>query len=178
MGSLLATAGSNSSTSINYQLVRYTASLVDSHPVELLELAEIDFPMYDQDSERNTGFPDPILKLLDTVRGCDGLILSVNEHNGNPSAFTKNILDWLSRKDRNFLAGIKVMLMSASPGKRGGQSSRSVVAAMLPRFGGEVVSEFSLPSFFENFDTDRGILPEDLRNAHREALDTFVSRVA
>ena len=103
MGSLLATAGSNSSASINYQLVRYTASLVDSHPVELLELAEIDFPMYDQDSERNTGFPDPILKLLDTVRGCDGLILSVNEHNGNPSAFTKNILDWLSRKDRNFL---------------------------------------------------------------------------
>ncbi len=178
MGTLLATAGSNSSTSINYQLVRYSASLVDSRPVELLELAGIRFPMYSQDREREAGFPEPVMELLEKIRACSGLILSVNEHNGNPSAFTKNILDWLSRKDRNFLEGKKVMLMSASPGRRGGQSSRAVIAGMLPRFGAEVVSEFSLPSFQDNFHPDRGILNEELRGAHNKALKTFLDRVA
>ena len=177
MASLLATAGSNSSTSINYLLVRHTASLVEAQPVELLELATLTIPMYSKDRERETGFPGPILSLLEKIRACSGLILSVNEHNGNPSAFTKNILDWLSRKDRNFLEDKRVFLMSASPGKRGGQSSRAAIAGMLPRFGGEVAAEFSLPSFNDNFDADQGIVSEELRRAHQEALENFLSRI-
>ena len=103
-----------------------------------------------------------------------GIILSVNEHNSNPSAFFKNVLDWLSRADRNFLAETPVFLMSTSGGKRGGSSSRSVIEQMLPRFGGQVVASFSLPQFYENFDPESGITVPDLAVEHGEALEKFL----
>ncbi|MBC2840434.1 NADPH-dependent FMN reductase [Robiginitalea sp. SC105] len=174
MADILATAGSNSSTSINLQLVRYTASLITGHPVEVKDLAREAFPMYSEDLERTSGFPAGIEALHKRLGRADGLILSVNEHNSNPSAFTKNMLDWLSRIDRAFLKGLPVLLLSTSGGKRGGQSSREVIAGMLPRFGADLAAEFSLPSFYETFDAESGILDPGLREAHQKALEVFL----
>lgn len=175
MPTILATAGSNSSTSINYQLVKYTASLVPEDAVSLMELARHSYPMYSEDLEKEQGIPQTIRELLARLRECRGLVLSVNEHNGNPSAFFKNILDWLSRADRNFLEGTPVFLMSASGGKRGASGSLAVVEQMLPRFGANIVATFSLPSYYETFDPDSGITRPELRRQHQSALNAFLS---
>ena len=114
-----------------------------------------------------------MVDLKDQIQKVQGLILSVNEHNGNPSAYFKNVLDWLSRIDRKFLDGTKVFLMSASGGKRGGIGSLDVIENMLPRFGAEIVSTFSLPSFHENF-KDGNITEDELKEKHQKALDTFL----
>jgi NAD(P)H-dependent FMN reductase len=138
-------------------------------------MANMPFPMYSQDHEREKGFSNSIVELKDDLQAADGLIISVNEHNGNPSAYTKNLLDWLSRLERRFLPDSKILLMSASPGARGGQGSLKVVEALIPRFGGEVIATFSLPGFRENFDPEKGITNPELALAHQAALSEFLA---
>ncbi|GAB4507719.1 MAG: NADPH-dependent FMN reductase [Allomuricauda sp.] len=173
MAAILAFAGSNSSTSINFKLVELTTSLVQNHDLQTLNMAEHPFPMFSEDLEREKGYPDALTGLKEQIAQADGIILSVNEHNGNPSAYFKNLLDWLSRLERNFLEGTKVLLMSTSGGKRGAKGSLGVIEGMLPRFGAEIVATFSLPSFYDNFSED-GILDEDLKAGHQHALQTFL----
>ena len=175
MSVILATAGSNSSTSINFSLIQHTASRISDRPVECIELAGYDFPMYSEDLEKAEGIPETIQELKTRIRDAGSLILSVNEHNGNPSAFFKNILDWLSRDERRFLDGIPVLLMSASGGKRGAASSRAVVEQMLTRFGAEIVATFSLHNFYESFDAESGITDTEQAVLHHEALNLFLS---
>ena len=173
MAAILALAGSNSSTSINFRLVKFTVSLVQQHDIQLINLAKRPFPMFSEDLERAEGYSEDLMKLKAEINSADGLILSVNEHNGNPSAYFKNVLDWLSRMDRNFLEGTKVFLMSTSGGRRGAKGSFTVIDGMLPRFGAEITASFSLPSFYENFGIE-GILDETLRMEHQKALSTFL----
>lgn len=176
MASFLAFAGSNSSKSINFSLVKHTASMVNEHNVQLLNMANMPFPLYSEDHEREKGFSNSLIELKEDLQGADGLIISVNEHNGNPSAYTKNLLDWLSRLDRKFLEGAKVLLMSTSKGKRGAIGSLQTIEALLPRFGAEILATFSLPSFNENFSSEKGITNEEYAAKHREALDRFLSK--
>ena len=174
MAKILAFAGSNSSTSINYKLVLYTAQLIENHEVQALNMAHYPFPMFSEDREKKEGYSNSMVELKNGIQGSDALVLSVNEHNSNPSAFFKNVLDWLSRVDRKFIEGKKVLLMSTSPGKRGGIGALEVAQAMLSRFGAEVIATFSLPSFNENFEVEKGIVDAKLKAAHQNALNDLL----
>lgn len=175
MAKILAFAGSNSSTSINFKLVKHTASLAMSHEVELLDMSDLSFPMYSEDLEKTEGFPDAVEAFKKKIESAKGVIISVNEHNGYASAYFKNLLDWLSRLDRSFLEGKKVLLMGTSPGKRGAIGALEGVAGMLPRFGAEITTTFSLPSFYDNFKEENGITDMELSKTHKEAIDTFMN---
>jgi NAD(P)H-dependent FMN reductase len=152
MKKIIAFAGSNSKKSINAQLIEYVATQITSASVSVIQLTDLDIPMYSIDIETEQGFPVDVTILKNKISESDGLILSVNEHNGTVSAFFKNVLDWLSRVDRNFLSGKKVLLMSTSPGARGGKTSLEYTKSFFPLVGGNVVEIFSFPSFQENFD--------------------------
>lgn len=175
MATILAFAGSNSSTSINFQLVKHTVSIIEGHLVHLMNMANFPFPLYSADYEKEHGYSNSLVELKDDIAKADGLIISVNEHNGNPSAYFKNLLDWLSRLERNFLNEKPILLMSTSGGKRGGVSSMEVVKNMLPRFGAKIIATFPLPGFHDNFDSKMGIVDPQLAEAHRAALDEFLT---
>lgn len=177
MGTILAFAGSNSSTSINYKLVKYTASLAIGHEVQLLNLANFPFPMYSEDYEKENGFSNSLVEVKNDIQNADGLIISVNEHNGSPSAYFKNFLDWLSRLDKKFLEGKKVLLMSTSPGGRGAIGAHEAIKNVLPRFGATSVIGFSLPSFQQNFEEEKGITDPELSKAHQKALADFLAEI-
>jgi len=174
MAKILAFAGSNSSTSINYQWVKYTASLMGQHEVRVLNMVNYPFPMYSVDLEKAEGYSNSLVELKNDIQKSDALLISVNEHNGNPSAYFKNVLDWLSRLERKFLKDKKVFLMATSMGKRGGIGALKIVEVLLPRFGAEVVSTFALPSYGENFTPEKGILDETLAQSHSAALASFL----
>ena len=174
MAKILAFAGSNSSTSINYQLVKYTASLIENHEIQLMNMSNYPFPMYSEDAEKKEGFSNSLIEFKNDIAKCDGILLAVNEHNSNPSAYFKNVLDWLSRLERKFMEGKRVLLMSTSPGKRGGIGSLGVVEALLPRFGAEIAATFSLPSFAQNFDVEQGISNEEVAQSLEAALTRFL----
>jgi len=178
MATILAFAGSNSSTSINFQLVKYSASQIENHKVRVLNMANYPFPMYSEDVEKKKGFSNSLVEFKNDIQKADGLVISVNEHNSNPSAYFKNLIDWLSRLDRKFLDGKKVFLMSTSPGKRGGIGAIGVVEQIFTRFGAEIIATFSLPSFKDNFDSKSGISNDDLSTAYAKAITLFLESLS
>jgi len=177
MGKILAFAGSNSSTSINFKLVKHTVNAIEGHRVQLLNMANFPFPMYSADYEKEQGYSNSLIELKNDIGKADGIILSVNEHNSQPSAYFKNLLDWLSRIERNFLQDKSVLLMSTSGGKRGGKGSLETSKNLLPRFGAKVTATFSLPLFAENFNENEGIVDTELASAHQQALKVFLAEL-
>lgn len=178
MKKIIAFAGSNSSTSINYELVKYTVSLIDDFDIQLLNMAKIEFPIFSEDLEREKGYSNTIVELKDDIVESHGVIISVNEHNGNPSAYFKNLIDWLSRVDRKFLKDKPIFIMGTSNGQKGAMGSISVTEKLLPRFGGRVEDTYSLPGFKENFSIKKGeITNTELKEQHQEALQGFLKRL-
>ena len=77
-----------------------------------------------------------------------------------------------------FLAGKKVLLMSTSPGRRGAASALAYTESVLPRFGAEVVSSFSFPSFNENFDVNsQKTIDETLQLGIIDTLSNFIQEI-
>ncbi|MDX1602162.1 MAG: NADPH-dependent FMN reductase [Salinimicrobium sediminis] len=161
MRKILAFSASNSPTSINHQLILNVTERISAHPVTVLKLKEDDFPIYSIVKEKE-GFPENVEVLYKMLQEHGALIISVNEYNANVGGFFKNILDWLSRLDRKFLENKKILLMSTSPGKRGGASALEYCKNQFPRFGGEIVESFSLPQFYENFDSEKGSIVNEV----------------
>ena len=177
MSHILCFAGSNSSTSINFKLIKYTASLIHyPHEIQVLNMVNYPFPMYSEDYEKSNGFSNSLKELRTYIQETQGLIISANEHNGNPSAYFKNVLDWLSRLDSKFLEEKRIFLMGTSPGKRGAQGSIEVLTKLLPRFGAEIVSNFALPLFSDNFEGEK-ISDKLLVKEHQEALSLFLTKI-
>ncbi|MBX2828996.1 MAG: NAD(P)H-dependent oxidoreductase [Flavobacteriaceae bacterium] len=178
MKKILAFAGSNSSTSINHKLVTHLATAIKNHEVSVIKLTDYPLPMYSEDLEKNEGFPSRLGDLLEKIKEADGLLISVNEHNSGLSAFFKNVTDWLSRMDRNYGAGKKAMVVSASPGGRGGLSANEYLTGALPRTGAEVVSSVTFPKFYENFSVEeQKITNKELSETLSKSVHTFLENL-
>lgn len=163
----IAFAGSNSSTSINHQLVTYASKNIQD--VEVIKLTDYNIPMYSEDVEKNNGVPQGVKDLGSKLSEFDRMIISVSEHNGNISGFFKNIVDWSSRNNREFLKGKKVILLSTSPGPGGASSALQITAKTLPYFGAEVLKTLSVGSFYDVF-KDGGIANEEIDKELQEVL--------
>jgi len=163
-------AGSNSSTSINHQLVNYALKFTDHS--EIIKLTDYHVPMYSQDLENSEGIPQSIKHLDAKLSESNKLVISVCEHNGNISAFFKNILEWLSRNNRDFLTNKQVVILSASPGSGGAQTALTITERTLPYFGAEVVSKLSVKGFHDIF-KDGKIINQELNNQLTKSMDSF-----
>ena len=165
---ILAFAASNSSTSINHQLVSYAASRCED--AKVIKLTDYDIPIYDSDHENEHGIPAEAQRLHDDIAAADALIISIAEHNGSPSAFFKSQIDWLSRHKQKFLKDKKVVLLATSPGAGGAKSALAITEKMLPFFDGEVVATLSVPKFNEAFQ-DGKLVNSDLDQQLKAALE-------
>jgi len=79
-----------------------------------------EFPLYNADVQNSTGFPAPVQRLADAIRGADGVIFNTPEYNSGIPGALKNSIDWVSRLPNQPFAGKPVALQSASPGPVGG----------------------------------------------------------
>ena len=179
MNNIVAFAGSNSSTSINFRLVKYASQQIPEAEIQIFNMINYPFPLYSQDLEKEKGFSNSLAELHSDFKKAKAFIISVNEHNHNLSAYFKNLIDWLSRFDRRFLENKKIFLMSTSPGRGGAVKSRDIAARLLTNVGGEVVSTFSLPSFNHNFSLEENrIINEEYEQLFKEALSLFISKIS
>lgn len=178
MSYVLAFAGSNSSVSINYELVKYTTTLLKGEEFRLRDLSKYPFPMYSEDAEKENGFSNSLVEFKNEITNSKGLIISVNEHNSYPSAYFKSTMDWLSRLDAKFLGDKKILLMATSNGGRGAMGALEVAEKMVARFQGTLVESFSLPRYSENFDEVKGITHAELAKIHVDKVASFVKSIS
>jgi hypothetical protein len=57
----------------------------------------------------------------------------------------------MSRIDGKLWGNIPMLLMATSPGGRGGQTVLNIAKSTFPHLGGNIVGDYSLPSFNEHF---------------------------
>lgn len=153
---ILAFGGSSSRHSINKQLAAYAASLFEGGEVDLIDLNDYELPLFNVDREKLIGQPIAARAFLDKIEWADILVISVAEHNAGMTAAFKNIYDWASRQKKLVFNNTPLLLLSTSPGKRGGASSLEAAQISLKWYGGNIRATFSLPSFNENFDIQAG----------------------
>lgn len=157
---------------MNHALVVCAVQKLQKTESVVIRLTDYPLPMFGEDIEREEGYSEILKELLSEIKEADGLLLSVNEHNGTVSAFFKNVLDWLSRLEYKFLTDKNVFLMSTSDGKRGALSANEYTARVLPRFGAKDIHTYQLPSFSENF-ADNTIINKELDAALNAELSAF-----
>ncbi|MGJ8684793.1 MAG: NADPH-dependent FMN reductase [Nonlabens sp.] len=155
---ITAFAGSNSSTSINKQLVSYTASLFNELDTQVLDLNDFELPLYSVDIENKNGVPQTAVDFSNILKESDLLIISLAEHNGAYAAVFKNLFDWLSRVEgTKGFHNKPIFLMATSPGARGGSSVLEIANNRLQFNDGNILDSYSLPSFSTNFNKESGI---------------------
>ena len=179
MKKILAFTGSNHSRSINRQLLKFTLDLIDKRSFEIKEIDLRDYEpvMLSLDEERENGIPKETLKLCELMQEFDGYIIASPEHNGSVPAFLKNIMDWLSRKERKFFQGKPLLLLSTSNSRNGGKTNLSFLAESYKRFDAEVTGTYSLAFFSEKF-RDGKIIDEEEQIRLKESIKGFTQKLS
>lgn len=172
---LLAFAASNSSKSINKQLVTYAASLVNNAAVEILDINDYEMPLFSEDKEAILGQPEQAKAFFAKLGQADAIIISFAEHNGTYTAAYKNLFDWTSRIDMKVFQNKPMVLLASSPGPGGASSVLNAAQASAGFFAADVKATLSVPSFFDNFDVEK----QQIRNpALLEELQSALATLA
>ncbi len=173
---IVAFAGSNSSTSINRQLVQFVLQSFPEDEINLLDLNDFEMPIFSVDREKK-GFPEQAHQFLAAIGASDVIICSMAEHNRNFTAAFKNLFDWCSRINVKVFQDKKMFVMSTSPGGFGGGNSMALAQKNFPAFGAEIIESFSLPKFYENFDEENGVINPELLKELNDKIADFKQKV-
>ncbi|EAR11097.1 NADPH-dependent FMN reductase [Reinekea blandensis] len=152
---ILAFAASNSTTSINQQLALWSGRQIAKADVSTLDLNDYELPIYSEAREQAMGTPEQVLQFLSRIKSADLIIIGFAEHNGTFTAAWKNLLDWVTRTEREFFGQTAVLALATSPGAGGARSVLQQASQSLPFFGAEVIDTISVPQFMDVFDPDR-----------------------
>ena len=175
MKNVLAISASNSAESINRQLLTVAVKKITASAVNTVDIRDYPMPMYSSDLEGESGFPDTAKQLHDLFSQVDAFVISTPEHNGSMPAVFKNMIDWLSRMvsaESTLFSGKPVLLISTSPGPRGGATNLQTLTQIMPYWGGDIRGSYSLGSFYENFSDGCLIAGEDQKLS--DLIDEFI----
>lgn len=178
MKKLLALGASTSSGSINRELAVFAARQVAGAEVTDLDLRNYTLPIYSADEEEENGAPSDAQAFLDTIRAHDAVVISMAEHNGSYSAAFKNLYDWASRLEQKVWAEKPMLLLATSPGGRGGATVLEAARATFPRMGAHLAASFSLPAFYDNFNSTDGVTDAELKAGLDAAIAEFAALLA
>ena len=155
MKKIITIGASTSKKSINKTFAQFAGRQLKN--VELINVDISNYnhlPVFSVDLESEIGAPEEIKVLHSLFNDVDGFIVSFAEHNGSFSAGYKNVFDWVSRQGGKVFNHKPALLLSTSPGGRGGASVLGTAATIYPHQGADVSGSFALPSFFDNLKSD------------------------
>jgi len=93
---LIGISGSLRNASYNTALLRSAFDeLPDGVTAEIVSLEGI--PLYNQDDERDHGFPPAVEAVRAAIDAADGIVFATPEYNWSITGALKNAIDWLSR---------------------------------------------------------------------------------
>jgi len=176
---ILAYAASNSSKSINKQLVAHAvdvlkADIIPEADIEIVDIHDYEMPIYSPDREQAGGIPDAAHRFAAKIAAADAVLISFAEHNGSYSAAYKNLFDWVSRIDAKVYKDKRMVLLATSPGAGGARNVLAAAKTSVPHFGAEVLADLSIAGFYDVFDVENGQLRDtDLQAQLAAALATL-----
>jgi chromate reductase, NAD(P)H dehydrogenase (quinone) len=177
---ILAFAASSSKKSINKQLVSYATRLLldenrHQHEVEIIDLNDYELPLFSEDREAELGQPQLAKDFLTRIGESDAVIISFAEHNGSYTVAYKNTFDWASRINPKVFQNKPMVFLATTPGPGGASSVLETATTSAPFFDGRVIASFSLPGFYENFDSEQGrITNDDLNTLLKSAVNKLI----
>jgi FMN reductase len=127
----------------------------------VLDLRELDLPLYNPDDEREP--PTAALTLIETCYEADGMVWSGPMYQGTISGAFKNALDWLHALDSReppFLHDEVIGLISTAGGTQGLQATNTMEFAVRALRGWAVPYVIPVASAFRVFDSDGRITDE------------------
>ncbi|MBS3669818.1 NADPH-dependent FMN reductase [Vreelandella boliviensis] len=155
---VLAFGASNSKNSINKKLALYAAQQINNADISLIDLNDFEMPIFSEEREKESGIPALANAFYNAIGEADVIVMSFAEHNGSYTSAYKNLFDWTSRIDMKVFQNKPVLMLSTSPGQSGAQSVLASAQASAPYFAATVIGALSLPSFFDNFDLEQGVV--------------------
>ena len=161
---VLAFGTSNSRNSINQKLARYAATQIDHADVTLLDIHNLEMPIYSEEREKESGIPAFAHDFYQAIGEADAIVISFAEYNGSYTAAYKNLFDWASRIDMKVYQNKPMIMLAASPGAGGAQSVLAAAEGSAPFFAADVKGALSLPNFFDNFDVEKGEVTDEIFN--------------
>lgn len=182
---VLAFAGSTRAGSWNKKLIRVAAHAAEAAGAEvtLLDLRDLNLPLYDGDLEEREGLPEGARRLKQLMKAHDAFLISSPEYNSSISGALKNAIDWASRPLEDAVpleafAGKVAGLMAASPGALGGLRGLVHLRAILGNIKVLVLPEqLAISKAHEAFD-DEGNLKDEKQRAGIENIARRVVEVA
>lgn len=140
---ILAMAGCLRKESLNKKLLAVAVADLRAKgaEVDVLDLHDIDMPLYDQDIEDTAGLPPGALAFKRRIGLANGLLFASPEYNASIPGPFKNALDWASRGTDDPLRGKIAALMSASPGLFGGIRMNPHLRQVMRALGVYVIHE-------------------------------------
>ena len=175
MKKILILAASSSTTSINRVLATAAGNLIEGSERTVLDLNDFEMPLYSPDREASGGVPDTAQRFVAHIEASDAVILSLAEHNGSYSAAFKNVLDWSSRHKQKLWSEKPMLLLSTSPGARGGATVMAAAQQTFPHLGAAIKASFSLPSYYDNFSEADGVTDPVLQSQFKAVVAQLVA---
>jgi NAD(P)H-dependent FMN reductase len=147
--------GSSQSDGLNARALNQISQLlVDKHQVITDEVNNYVLPFYDESIDKHE-INTILSSLTSNMHVADLLIIAIPEFNGSYPAKFKNLYDWLSVITSMYFSkgawmNKNIIVVSATPGKRGGQDVLAAAKSSFNYNGGKTVLTISLPEFSRN----------------------------
>lgn len=179
---VLVFAGSTRRDSFHRKLAAQAARQLRNNGVDVTEIDLRNFPMplYDGDTEAETGLPEAAREFKRLLAANDGLVIASPEYNGSFPAIVKNVIDWATRPEpgeshSTAFKGKTVALLSTSPGPGAGRRGLRHLRELFEMIGANVIPEqVAIAKAFQAFGPDGDLT----RAEDREAVERLALRFA
>jgi NAD(P)H-dependent FMN reductase len=134
--------------SLNTRLAELAAAAIEAGggDVDVAAMRDFDAPSYDQDVQRDEGFPPGAEEFRRRLEACHGFVVASPEYNASMPGVLKNAIDWVSRYQPQPFNERHGLLMSASPSMGGGNRGLWALRIPFEHLGSRLYPDmFSLP---------------------------------
>jgi len=133
---LLILSGSLRKGSYNRMLVKLAAEAFG--PAEVTE-GDLGLPLYNGDLEETEGVPQAVQILAAQIKEADAVVIGAPEYNKGITGVLKNALDWVSRVPGSAFRDKPTVVISASAGRTGGETSQFMTMSCLTQLQARLI---------------------------------------
>ncbi len=167
---ILAFAASSNKNSINKKLATYAANLAENAEIDIIDINDYEMPIFSEDREKELGQLQQAKDFYQKIGEADAIIISYAEHNGTYTAAYKNLFDWTSRINQKVYQNKAMVILATTPGPGGASSVLNTAVTSGPYFAANIIGSLSVPSFYDNFDSETGKLSNQALNDELKAI--------